>query len=123
MTLRSLLLIVAAAALPSVAAPVTAAPPAPAPYKLDAATLGRLDAILGLCAKADAENRATYDAFRTEMIVLGEGTPTELRVEGSERPEYKNARAETLEAAAKASRDEIVAQCRRMIGASTGKGH
>ena len=31
------------------------------PYKMDAATLGRLDAILGLCAKSDVKHRAVYE--------------------------------------------------------------
>lgn len=114
-----------AAASPQSQAPGAAAekkgsakPPAPPDQgKMDAATLGRLDALFTLCAKADAKNRPTYERYRTEMIVFGEGTTYEMRVPGSDTPAYKEASAATFEAAGKASKEELAGQCSRMIGA------
>jgi hypothetical protein len=93
------------------------APAAVDEYKMDVATLGRLDALLALCAKADEKNRASYERIHTGMIAFAEGTPYEMRVEGSDTPEYKAAYAEAVEAAGKASREELAGQCSRMIGA------
>lgn len=90
----------------------------PSLNKMEPATLGRLDALFTLCAKADVKNRTNYERFRTEMIVFGEGTPYEMRVEGSDTPAYKEAYAATLEAAGKAGTEELAGQCRRVIGAN-----
>ena len=88
---------------------------------MDAATLGRLDALLTVCVKADERNRASYENYRTELIVFGEGTPEEMRVPGSETPEYKRARAEMLEATGKTSAKELAANCARIIGVDPAK--
>ena len=93
----------------------------PAPFKSDVATLGRIDAMLTLCIKADAKNRASYERHRLDMIVFGEGTPVEMRVEGSDTPQYKEAYAAMIEAAGKAAPEELADSCRRTIGAEVEK--
>lgn len=111
---------VTAALCLAASASLHAAPPAsatPAPNQMDAATLGQLDGVLTLCAKVDPANQASYDRYRTEMIVFGEGTPYEMRVPGSDSPAYKQAYAAMHEAAGRASPEEQAAQCRRTIGA------
>jgi hypothetical protein len=135
MKLKLLSLIWITAVLPILG--VAAPPPSPAPSavavktdsakppaavdekKMDVATLGRMDAVLTLCAKADDKNRASYERIHTEMIAFGEGTPYAMRVKGSDTPEYKAAYAEAIEAAGKASKEELAGQCSRMIGAET----
>ena len=82
----------------------------------DPAALGRLDAMLTLCAKADAEHRKTYERYRTEMIVFGEGTRYEMRAAGSDTPAFKEAYAATLAAVAKERAEELEGNCRRWIG-------
>ena len=112
-SIASALCLVASAPLCAAAATTAV----PAPDKMEPATLGRLDALLALCAKADAKNRTSYERYRTEMIVFGEGTPYEMRAADSATPEYKEAYAATLEIAGKASAEELVGQCRLTIGA------
>lgn len=118
MKFKSLTLACLAAAMPLCAA--AAAADSPAPFEMDAATLGRLDALLTACAKADAKYQSTYARYRTEMIVFAEGTPQEVRVKGSDTPEYQQARAEMVKAAGKASQEDLARQCRQVIGAQPG---
>src|ERR1700736_5765944 len=68
----------------------------PAPFKMDNVTLGRLDALLTVCSKADPKNKPFYDRYRNNMIEFGTGDQT-MRVEGSDTPEYKAAYAEVVE--------------------------
>ena len=84
-----------------------------------AATLGRLDAILTQCAKADAKNRTTYERYRTELIVFGEGTAHEMRVPGSDTPQYKEAYQVLTTELNKQSRDDLAAQCAKFIDAKS----
>lgn len=125
-TFKTLSLISTAAAMTVGVSVALADPPAapansPAPVKMDAATLGRLDALFTVCAKADAKNRTTYEKYRTEMIVFGEGTPYEMRAPGSDAPEYKRAHDEVIEAVGKSRTEALVADCGRMIGVDLTK--
>lgn len=87
----------------------------PVPFKMDNATLGRLDAVLTVCSKADPKNKPAYDRYRNNMIEFGTGEHT-MRVEGSGTPEYKAAYAEVLEAAGKSTREDLASQCVRTVG-------
>ena len=116
-SLKSRIVICVALGFPLTVLGAAADPPAPVPNQLDAAALGRLDAMLTLCIKADPKNSATYARYRTEMIVFGEGQPYEMHAPGSDSPEYKEAHATMVGAAGKLTHEELVGQCRRMIGA------
>ena len=116
-SLKSRIVICAALGLPLTVLGATADAQGPVPNQVDAASLGRLDAMLTLCIKADAKNSATYARYRTEMIVFGEGTPYEMHAPGGDTPEYKEAQAMMVEAAGKSTREELAAKCMRMIGA------
>ena len=116
-SLKSRIVICLALGLPLTVLGATADPHGPVPNGLDAASLGRLDAVLTLCIKADTKNSETYARYRAEMIVFGEGTSSEMRAPGSATPEYKEAYAAMLGAAGKAGAEELVSQCRRTIGA------
>ena len=93
--------------------------PAVAAKPMDAVMLGRVDAILTLCDKADASNRALYRRLRTELVVFGEGTKFEMRAPGADTPEYKAAYAEMLEAARQQPEAELVASCHASFAADT----
>ena len=114
MKVKHLLLLCLSALLPALAVAASDDPAGEA--RMDAATLGRLDAMLGLCAKAGTKNRAAYEKLRGEMIVFAEGTPYEMRAPGSDTPDYKKAHAETVDALGKSSAEELVEQCGRWIG-------
>jgi hypothetical protein len=103
-----------AAAVPLCA---TAGSLAPASSSIEPSLLGRLDAMLTVCARVDERNRTTYQGKRLEMITFGEGTPYEVRVEGSDTPAYKEAFMATMEAAGKATAEQLVGECRQVIGA------
>lgn len=109
--------ITAAVCLAAAAPLCTAATLVPATNKMAPATLGRLDALLTVCVKSDAKNRVRYEKLRSELIVFGEGTPYEMRVEGSATPAYKEAYAAVLEAADKAGPEALAAECRKVVGA------
>jgi hypothetical protein len=94
----------------------------PAPFKLDNAMLGRLDALLTVCSKADPKNKPSYDRYRNDMIEFGTGKQA-LRVEGSDTPEYKAAYDEVVQATGKATRQDIVLQCVRSVGLEAEGGH
>lgn len=119
--MKSKSLFVVCTALAMSLCPAGAFAEAPAPVKMDAATLGRLDALLTLCSKADAKHKSTYERVRSEMIVFAEGTDHEMRAPGGDTPEYKEAYAAMVEAAGKTSKKELVAECSRFIGAEGAK--
>jgi hypothetical protein len=87
----------------------------PPAYKLDNATLGRMDALLTACSKADQKHKAAYDQYRTEFIEFGAGEQR-MRVEGSDTPEYKEAYGAAVEALGKATTEALAAECVRTIG-------
>lgn len=114
---KSLFLMCIAAAAAMLSVPAWAE--STAPHTMDPAALGRLDAMLTQCAKADAKHRTTYERYRTEMIVFGEGTAQEMRVTGSDTPKYKEAyQALTTEMGQK-SKDDLAAQCAKVIDAES----
>ena len=90
-----------------------------APHKMDPATLGSLDAMLTQCAKADAKHRATYERYRMELIVFGEGTEHEMRVPGSDTSQYKEAYQALTAELSQRSRDDLAAQCANVIDAKS----
>ena len=90
-----------------------------APHKMDPAALGRLDAMLTQCAKADAKHRATYERYRMELIVFGEGTEHEMRVPGSDTSQYKEAYQALTAELSQRSRDDLAAQCANVIDAKS----
>jgi len=110
---------VTALALGTASALADAPAPAAAAAKDGAAALGRLDALLTVCAKGDVKHRAIYQKYRNELVVFAEGTPQEMRAPGSDTPEYKNAYAEVVAAAAKARAEEIERECGRIFAADT----
>ncbi len=89
---------------------------------LEPAALGRLAAMLEVCATADAERSALYVRYRNELIAVGEGTEHAMRAPGTDTPAFREAHAAVLEATAQRSREELVGQCRQGFAADASAG-
>lgn len=115
--IKSALLLCAAVVLPLIS--MAGMPEALSSYKMDPTTLGHLDAMLTLCARADAAHRATFERYRTELVVFGEGTAYEMRAEGSDTPQYKQAYQVLTTEMSQRPEEDIAAQCAKFIDAKS----
>lgn len=78
--------------------------------------LGGLDAALTFCGKTDVKHQVTYERYRNEMIGVGQGDEA-LMIPASKTPGYQRARHAMNEKLEAAAMPEVLAQCRRMVGA------
>lgn len=93
------------------------------PPALEPAALGRLAGALEVCMKADPDRAKLYARYRTELVVLGEGTANEIRAPGTDTPAYREAHASVLEAAGKLSTDDLLAQCHEGFADTAAAGN